>query len=63
MLPHNPQPFRLQFHQDSSYNSRIPCHGRWRHRSALEHGGLGSPLGSLRAVEGGVRSYDPTPSC
>jgi hypothetical protein len=30
----------------------VPGDGRWRHRSFVERGGLGSPLGILRAAEG-----------
>src|SRR6202522_2777374 len=48
----------LQFHQDSSYTSHVPRHGRWRYRSAVERRGLGCPLGSLRAVEGGKRGVN-----
>jgi len=44
--------FRLQLRQDSSYTSHIPGDGRRRHRSFVERGGLGSPLGILRAAEG-----------
>ena len=50
---HSPKLFRLQLHQDSSYTSHESSDGRWRHGSALERRGLGSPLGSLRAAEGG----------
>ena len=46
------QLFRLQLHQDSSYTSHVPGDGRWRHRSFVERGGLGGPLGILRAAEG-----------
>src|SRR5208337_464049 len=48
-----PQLFRLQFHQDSSYTSRIPSYGGWRFGSAVERRGFGCPLGSLRTAEGG----------
>jgi hypothetical protein len=47
------QLFRLQFYQDSPYTSDESGHGRWRHRSPVERGGLGSPLASLRAAKGG----------
>jgi hypothetical protein len=50
---HSAQLFLLQLHQDSSYTSHVPGDGRWCHRSAVERRGFGSPLGSLRATEGG----------
>jgi hypothetical protein len=48
---HGSKLFRL--HQDSSYTSNIPGDGGWRNGSAVERRGLGYPLGSLRAAEGG----------
>ncbi len=43
----------FEIHQDSSYTSHVPSHGRWRDGSAVERRGLGSPLGSIRTAEGG----------
>jgi hypothetical protein len=51
-----PKLFRLQLHQDSSYTSHQSGDGGRRYRSALERGGFGSPLGILRAAEGGKSS-------
>jgi hypothetical protein len=45
--------FAYNFIQDSPYTANEPGYGCWRDRSALERRGLGSPLGSLRAAEGG----------
>src|ERR1035437_1847621 len=53
LLSFCPKLFRLQLHQDSSYTSHVPGNGGWRDRSPVERRGLGCPLGSLRAAEGG----------
>jgi hypothetical protein len=48
--------FRLQFHQAAPYTSYKSRDGRWRHRSSLERGRFGFPLGNIRAEEGGKAS-------
>jgi hypothetical protein len=45
----SPEQLGVQFHQDSSYTSHECGDGRWSKRSSLGRGGLGSPVGALRA--------------
>ena len=47
---------QVQLPQNPSYTSLVSGNGRWRSRSAVERRGLGCPLGSLRAAEGGKSS-------
>jgi hypothetical protein len=50
--------FAYNFIKNPSYTPHVPGNGRWRHRSALERGRFGGPLGILRTAEGGKSSVN-----
>ena len=56
----SPQLFRVQFHQDSPHAEDESGYGCWRDGSTLERREFGSPLGRLRAAEGGKSGVNPT---
>ncbi len=56
-----PKLFRLQLHQNPSYTPHESSDGRWRNGSALERRGPCSPMGILRAAEGGKKTHGNIP--